>query len=70
MSTEYNYDEQGQYFPYFVFTIAAIIAIPTTYSVLKPSKGMERVDVWMLERLRCGGGDGHTPNQFFISYFL
>ncbi|KAL9084028.1 MAG: hypothetical protein Q9159_005450 [Coniocarpon cinnabarinum] len=41
MSTDYNYDEQGQFFPYFVVTVAALFTIPTTYSVLKPSKELE-----------------------------
>jgi translocation protein SEC63 len=40
-STDYNYDEQGQFFPYFVLTIAGIITLPLTYSVLKPSKELE-----------------------------
>ncbi|PMD20256.1 hypothetical protein NA56DRAFT_671394 [Hyaloscypha hepaticicola] len=35
--TEYSYDEQGQFFPFFVLTIAGIVTIPLTYSVLKPS---------------------------------
>ena len=30
---------QGQFFPYFILTIAAIITVPTTYSWLKPNKG-------------------------------
>ncbi|KAF2757157.1 hypothetical protein EJ05DRAFT_539215 [Pseudovirgaria hyperparasitica] len=38
MSTDYNYDDQAQFFPYFILTISALVAIPTTYSVLKPSK--------------------------------
>ncbi|KAF1809462.1 hypothetical protein P152DRAFT_158013 [Eremomyces bilateralis CBS 781.70] len=41
MSTDYNYDEQGQYFPYFILTITALITLPTTYSVLAPSKELE-----------------------------
>lgn len=28
---------QGQFFPFFVLTVAAIVTIPLTYSVLKPS---------------------------------
>ncbi|KAI9735380.1 MAG: secretory subunit [Claussenomyces sp. TS43310] len=36
-STDYSYDEQGQFFPFFILTIAAIVTIPLTYSVLKPS---------------------------------
>jgi translocation protein SEC63 len=41
MSTDYNYDEQGQFFPYFVLTIAGIITLPLTYSAFKPSKELE-----------------------------
>ncbi|OBT58917.1 hypothetical protein VE04_00569 [Pseudogymnoascus sp. 24MN13] len=35
--TDYSYDEQGQFFPFFVLTVTAIVTIPLTYSVLKPS---------------------------------
>jgi len=28
---------QGQFFPFFVFTLAGIVTIPLTYNVLKPS---------------------------------
>ncbi|KAF2461888.1 Sec63 Brl domain-containing protein [Lineolata rhizophorae] len=41
MSQDYNYDDQGQFFPYFVTTITALITVPVTYSWLKPSKGLE-----------------------------
>jgi len=41
MSTEYNYDEQGQFFPYFILVTAAVITLPTTYSWLKPRKELE-----------------------------
>lgn len=41
MSTDYNYDEQGQFFPYFVLTVTALFTIPTTYSALKSSKELE-----------------------------
>ncbi|KAI9783049.1 MAG: secretory subunit [Geoglossum umbratile] len=41
MSTEYNYDEQGQFFPYFILTITGLITFPLTYSLLKPSKDPE-----------------------------
>ena len=41
MSTDYNYDEQGQFFPYFVVTVTALFTIPATYSLLKPSKELE-----------------------------
>ncbi|KAG0646853.1 Translocation sec63 [Hyphodiscus hymeniophilus] len=35
--TDYSYDEQGQFFPFFVLTVVGIITIPLTYNVLKPS---------------------------------
>ncbi|CZS94039.1 hypothetical protein WAI453_001376 [Rhynchosporium graminicola] len=37
MSTDYSYDDQGQFFPFFIFTVVGIVTIPLTYSVLKPS---------------------------------
>ncbi|KAF2492377.1 hypothetical protein BU16DRAFT_584471 [Lophium mytilinum] len=40
-STDYNYDGDGQFFPYFVITITSLITIPVTYSLLKPSKELE-----------------------------
>ncbi|KAF2204905.1 DnaJ-domain-containing protein [Delitschia confertaspora ATCC 74209] len=39
--TDYNYDEQGQFFPYFILTITSLVTIPVTYSWLKPSKELE-----------------------------
>ncbi|KAF2396016.1 protein translocation protein SEC63 [Trichodelitschia bisporula] len=41
MSTDYTYDEQGQFFPYFILTITSIITLPLTYSFLRPSKELE-----------------------------
>ena len=41
MSTDYNYDQEGQFFPYFVLTVVAVITVPTTYSWLKPRKELE-----------------------------
>ncbi|KAH0298163.1 molecular chaperone, partial [Aureobasidium melanogenum] len=41
MSTEYNYDEQGQFFPFFFVTVAGLVTLPVTYSLLKPSKDLE-----------------------------
>lgn len=55
MSTDYNYDEQGQYFPFFVLTIAGLFTLPTTYSLLRPSKGMKEyfrnVRHWLMKSL-------------------
>ncbi|KAI4158431.1 MAG: hypothetical protein LQ342_007429 [Letrouitia transgressa] len=49
MSTDYTYDEQaslsgelsGQFFPYFILTISALVTFPLTYSLLKPTKELE-----------------------------
>ncbi|KAF2860188.1 hypothetical protein K470DRAFT_76352 [Piedraia hortae CBS 480.64] len=35
MSAEYNYDPDAQFFPFFVLTIATIINVPLTYSLLR-----------------------------------
>ncbi|TGZ84212.1 hypothetical protein EX30DRAFT_338758 [Ascodesmis nigricans] len=37
MSTEYSYDEEGQFFPYFVASVLGLVLIPLTYSTLRPS---------------------------------
>ena len=31
--------KQGQFFPFFILTISALVTLPLTYSLLKPSKG-------------------------------
>jgi translocation protein SEC63 len=41
MSSDYNYDENGQFFPFFILTITGLITVPVTYSLLKPSKQLE-----------------------------
>lgn len=41
MSTDYTYDEQGQFFPYFVLVITGLVTLPTTYSLLRPSRDPE-----------------------------
>lgn len=41
MSSDYNYDEQGQFFPFFILTVSAIVTLPLTYSLLKPSDKLE-----------------------------
>src|SRR5947209_1615010 len=38
MSTDYNYDEQGQFFPYFVLTMLVLVLTPVTYTTFAPSK--------------------------------
>ncbi|KAJ4373356.1 secretory subunit [Neocucurbitaria cava] len=39
--SDYNYDEQGQFFPYFILTVTTLVTIPTTISFLRPSKELE-----------------------------
>jgi len=35
MSSEYNYDADAQFFPFFVLTISALVTLPLTYSLLR-----------------------------------
>ncbi|OCT49861.1 putative protein translocation complex component (Npl1) [Cladophialophora carrionii] len=39
--SDYNYDEGGQFFPFFMLTMAGLVTIPLTYNVLKPSTDLE-----------------------------
>jgi translocation protein SEC63 len=41
MSNDYTYDEQGQFFPYFILTITGIITLPLTYSAFRRGKELE-----------------------------
>ncbi|KAL4934384.1 J domain-containing protein [Aspergillus undulatus] len=41
MSTDYNYDEQGQFFPFFILTLTGLVTLPLTYNLLKPPKELE-----------------------------
>ncbi|KAI0480245.1 protein translocation complex component [Xylariaceae sp. FL0804] len=41
MSSDYSYDEQGQFYPFFIFTLSTIVTLPLTYSLLKPSQDLE-----------------------------
>ncbi|KAI1432955.1 Sec63 Brl domain-containing protein [Xylaria sp. CBS 124048] len=41
MSSDYSYDEQGQFYPFFIFTLSTIVTLPLTYSLLAPSKTPE-----------------------------
>ncbi|KAI9741735.1 MAG: secretory subunit [Cirrosporium novae-zelandiae] len=41
MSTDYNYDEQGQFFPFFILTLSGLVTIPLTISLLRPTKELE-----------------------------
>ncbi|KIX94810.1 uncharacterized protein Z520_09500 [Fonsecaea multimorphosa CBS 102226] len=42
MSSEYNYDEGGQFFPFFMLTMAGLVTVPLTYNVLKASTDLEQ----------------------------
>ena len=42
MSSDYNYDDQGQFFPFFMLTMAGLVTIPLTYNVLKASTDLEQ----------------------------
>ena len=37
MSSDYSYDEQGQFYPFFIFTLSFFITVPLTYSLIAPS---------------------------------
>lgn len=39
--TDYSYDDQGQFFPFFFLTITAIITVPLTFSFLKPNSNID-----------------------------
>ncbi|KAJ6110963.1 hypothetical protein N7486_003198 [Penicillium sp. IBT 16267x] len=41
MSSDYTYDEQGQFFPFFLLTLSGLITLPLTYNLLRPSKDLE-----------------------------
>ncbi|KEF56884.1 translocation protein SEC63 [Exophiala aquamarina CBS 119918] len=42
MSSEYNYDDQGQFFPFFMLTMVGLVTVPLTYNVFKPSTDLEQ----------------------------
>lgn len=35
MSNEYNYDADAQFYPFYVITVSAFVALPLTYSLLR-----------------------------------
>ncbi|KAJ5578528.1 uncharacterized protein N7459_007492 [Penicillium hispanicum] len=41
MSSDYTYDEQGQFFPFFILTLSGLVILPLTYNLLRPSKELE-----------------------------
>jgi translocation protein SEC63 len=40
-SSDYNYDAEGQFYPFFILTIVGFITIPLTYNVLKADTNVE-----------------------------
>ncbi|KHN99623.1 Preprotein translocase subunit [Metarhizium album ARSEF 1941] len=38
MSSDYSYDDQAQFFPFFILTLTGLITLPITYNLLQPSK--------------------------------
>ena len=41
-NSDYNYDAEGQFFPFFMLTIVGLVTVPLTYNVLKPSTELEQ----------------------------
>lgn len=40
-STDYNYDDNGQFFPFFILTLTGLVTLPLTYNVLKKNEEIE-----------------------------
>ena len=40
-STDYNYDDNGQFFPFFILTLTGLVTLPLTYNVLKKNEDIE-----------------------------
>ena len=40
-STDYNYDDNGQFFPFFILTLTSLVTLPLTYNILKKNKEIE-----------------------------
>ncbi|TKX22925.1 DnaJ domain-containing protein 8 [Elsinoe australis] len=41
MSSDYSYDQEGQFFPFFFVTLSALVVVPVTYSAFKKSTELE-----------------------------
>ncbi|PHH73983.1 hypothetical protein CDD82_5169 [Ophiocordyceps australis] len=41
MSSEYSYDDEAQFFPFFILTVAGLVTLPLTYTLLRPSNADE-----------------------------
>jgi translocation protein SEC63 len=42
MSSDYSYDDQGQFFPFFVLTITGIVTLPLTYTLIRPASAVKK----------------------------
>ncbi|GAB0137191.1 hypothetical protein EsDP_00005468 [Epichloe bromicola] len=38
MSSDYSYDDQAQFFPFFILTLTGLVTLPVTYSLLQSNK--------------------------------
>ncbi|KAH7188312.1 Sec63 Brl domain-containing protein [Fusarium flagelliforme] len=38
MSSDYSYDNEGQFFPFFILTLTGLVTVPLTYTLLRPSR--------------------------------
>ncbi|EEH15832.2 hypothetical protein PABG_05919 [Paracoccidioides brasiliensis Pb03] len=56
-STDYNYDEQGQFFPFFILTLTSLITLPLSYTLLRPSKDLENTAPRIKSDFRPEHGD-------------
>ncbi|KFA70023.1 hypothetical protein S40285_02024 [Stachybotrys chlorohalonatus IBT 40285] len=43
MSSEYSYDDQAQFFPFFILTVSALVTVPLTYTLVRPAKDDEKL---------------------------
>ncbi|KAJ4169876.1 secretory subunit [Fusarium falciforme] len=41
MSSDYSYDEQGQFFPFFILTLTGLVTVPLTYTLVRPSRDQD-----------------------------
>lgn len=39
--TDYNYDDNGQFFPFFILTLTGLVTLPLTYNILKKNEDIE-----------------------------
>ncbi|KAJ9645604.1 secretory subunit [Knufia peltigerae] len=56
-SSDYNYDDQGQFFPFFMLTMAGIVTLPLTYNVFKASTDLEQTASHVKSDFKPNHGD-------------